>query len=222
MSEPTIYACAGPDDCSVPCDLKMVALADYERLTREYAQLDEHDSQVNAENLYLGARVERLTRENEQLRARVPELTRRRKVQADEIERLTRLVKIREAEIDWHVDEDKRLTRELDHFKNSGIIEVAIRNPNVSSYMDHWEERATNAEAELERLTRELAVTNDCLGNWRAREKALLADFNAQGEAIERLRAALERIARWNEHFEYAFSQDIMEFARAALGEPKP
>lgn len=35
MSEPTIYACAGPDDCSVPCDLKMVALADYERLTRE-------------------------------------------------------------------------------------------------------------------------------------------------------------------------------------------
>ena len=31
-----------------------------------------------------------------------------------EIERLTRLVKIREAEIDWHVDEDKRLRAALE------------------------------------------------------------------------------------------------------------
>ena len=50
----------------------------------------------------------------------------------------------------------ERLTRELDHFKNSGIIEVAIRNPNVSSYMDHWEGRATKAEAGVDRLRGEL------------------------------------------------------------------
>lgn len=33
-----------------------------------------------------------------------------------------------------------------------GIIEVAVRNVNVSSYMDHWEGRALKAEAELARL----------------------------------------------------------------------
>ena len=48
------------------------------------------------------------------------------------------------------------------------------------------------------------------------------AMLRESAERIERLRAALERVARWNEHFEYAFSQDIMEFAREALQEPKP
>lgn len=42
-----------------------------------------------------------------------------------------------------------RLQRELDHFTKSGIIEIAVRNPNVSSYMDHWEGRALAAEAKL-------------------------------------------------------------------------
>ena len=33
-----------------------------------------------------------------------------------------------------------------------GIIELAVRNPNVKSYMEHWEARAEKAEAENARL----------------------------------------------------------------------
>jgi len=35
------------------------------------------------------------------------------------------------------------------NWRMCGIIELAIRNPNVSSYMDHWEGRALKAEAAL-------------------------------------------------------------------------
>jgi hypothetical protein len=129
VSEPTIYACAGPDDCSVPCDMKMVALADYERLTRELA-----NNHLYVEREKLRIDNERLTRENEPLRARVPELTRRRKVQEDEIERLTRenaellkatgvieagllheIERLRAALIAWHEacdDEEREWARE--------------------------------------------------------------------------------------------------------------
>jgi hypothetical protein len=33
--------------------------------------------------------------------------------------------------------------------KTAGIIEVAIRNPSVSDYMQHWQARAEAAEAQL-------------------------------------------------------------------------
>ena len=33
-----------------------------------------------------------------------------------------------------------------------GTIEVAIRNPNVASYIEHWEKRALSAEAERDAL----------------------------------------------------------------------
>jgi hypothetical protein len=36
-----------------------------------------------------------------------------------------------------------------------GVIEIAVRNPNVSSYMEHWEGRALKAEAELARLSQQ-------------------------------------------------------------------
>ena len=35
--------------------------------------------------------------------------------------------------------------------KTSGIIEVAVRNPNVMEYMRHWEGRAEAAEVALEK-----------------------------------------------------------------------
>ena len=44
-----------------------------------------------------------------------------------------------------------RLRSELDHFTKFGIIEVAVRNPSVSEYMEHWEGRALKAEAEIAR-----------------------------------------------------------------------
>ena len=56
-----------------------------------------------------------------------------------------------------------RLTAELAEWRTLGIIEIAIRNPNVASYMDHWEKRAEQAEADVMRLTDELRVTDELL-----------------------------------------------------------
>lgn len=41
------------------------------------------------------------------------------------------------------------LREELHLMKTAGIIEVAVRNPSVSDYMNHWEKRAETAEARL-------------------------------------------------------------------------
>ena len=48
-----------------------------------------------------------------------------------------------------------RLRSELDHFTKSGIIEIAVRNPNVSSWMVEWENRALKAEATISALEAE-------------------------------------------------------------------
>jgi hypothetical protein len=50
----------------------------------------------------------------------------------------------------------ERVERELDHFKNSGIVEVAVRNARVLEYMRHWEGRAERAEAERDALAKAL------------------------------------------------------------------
>lgn len=39
---------------------------------------------------------------------------------------------------------------ECERWATWGTIEVAIRNPNVASYIEHWEKRALSAEAERE------------------------------------------------------------------------
>ncbi len=41
---------------------------------------------------------------------------------------------------------------ELGVMKTAGIVEVAARNPSVLEYMEHWEGRATKAEAERDAL----------------------------------------------------------------------
>lgn len=38
---------------------------------------------------------------------------------------------------------------ELDLMKTAGIIEIAVRNPNVADWLKHWEDRATKAEARV-------------------------------------------------------------------------
>ena len=40
----------------------------------------------------------------------------------------------------------------IETLTKGGIIEVAIRNPNVMEYMRHWEGRAEKAEAALEAM----------------------------------------------------------------------
>ena len=50
---------------------------------------------------------------------------------------------------------------ELHLMKTAGIIEVAVRNPNVMEYVRHWEGRAEAAEADRDRLAGELAELQD-------------------------------------------------------------
>lgn len=55
-----------------------------------------------------------------------------------------------------------RLTADLEQWQTWGVIEIAVRNPNVASYMDHWEKRTLAAEAERDALREHLAdVTAD-------------------------------------------------------------
>lgn len=42
------------------------------------------------------------------------------------------------------------LRGEIDMLTKGGIIEVAVRNPSVVEYMNHWEGRALKAEAALD------------------------------------------------------------------------
>jgi len=58
--------------------------------------------------------------------------------------------------------------------RSGGVIEVAVRNPNVSAYMEAWEARTIKAEAEVERLRAALTdiATNDQLYNERAMRTA--------------------------------------------------
>ena len=61
-----------------------------------------------------------------------------------------------------------KLRHEIDMLTNGGIIEVAVRNPNVADYMAHWEARAEKAEAELSRRTP--ASGAGVVGDWRCAE----------------------------------------------------
>ena len=49
--------------------------------------------------------------------------------------------------------------RELADWKTWGIVEIAIRNVNVKSYVEHWEGRALKAERELQQARREALDT---------------------------------------------------------------
>lgn len=106
---------------------------------------------------------------------------------------------------DWQKAEIERLTAELAQWQTWGTIEVAIRNPNVRSYMDHWEGRATKAEAE-----------RDQWKEWHANMQALRDKHSASVDRLmaerEQLRAALERIAT----YKYA-SECTKAIAREAL-----
>ncbi len=69
---------------------------------------------------------------------------------------------------------------ELDLLKTCGIIEVAVRNPNVASYTEHWEGRATKAEA---RITRVEALVGEWRGTfWGEQLAAALSTPPADGE----------------------------------------
>lgn len=94
----------------------------------------------------------------------------------------------------------EELERENANFRTWGIIEVAVRNPSVSEYMEHWEGRATKAEAEIASLQeriRELegAGLTDAerLGAWATEGPKLAAKAGCYVEIkISPARAALK------------------------------
>jgi hypothetical protein len=53
--------------------------------------------------------------------------------------------------------------RERDLLRTCGIIEVAIRNPNVASYCEHWEGRTEKAEASCREHAEAIVVLRDAL-----------------------------------------------------------
>ena len=53
------------------------------------------------------------------------------------------------------------LRARIEILTRSGIIEVALQNPNVMSYMEHWETRAETAEKRVEQLEAEIAALTE-------------------------------------------------------------
>lgn len=49
------------------------------------------------------------------------------------------------------------LRARIETLTRSGIIEVALQNPNVMSYMEHWETRAEKAELRVQGLETAIA-----------------------------------------------------------------
>lgn len=91
----------------------------------------------------------------------------------------------------------EQLEREVADFRSWGIIEVAIRNPNVAEYMEHWEGRTLKAEAEIARLSSELSACREQVESLtRERDEAQsLADWHmrANNEHMNAVWAVLGR-----------------------------
>lgn len=82
-----------------------------------------------------------------------------------------------------------------------GVVEVAVRNPQVAEYCKHWEERVQKLQAEVAALKAECNTTitkaqesySVMMRHWEARDKAE-ADLTAAEQENQRLREALEQI----------------------------
>lgn len=68
---------------------------------------------------------------------------------------IQRLLKAQRSEIKYLEKFNKELLEEIAQWKTWGIIEIAVRNPNVAEYIKHWEERAVKAEEQLDNIYRQ-------------------------------------------------------------------
>jgi hypothetical protein len=71
------------------------------------------------------------------------------------------------------------LRAENEQWKTWGVIEIAIRNVNIASYMNEWEGRTLKAEAQLTALQAEQAQWQQFM----QRVEPLLAALTAQQES---------------------------------------
>lgn len=82
-------------------------------------------------------------------------------------------------------DRIEELKAENHLLKTAGVIEVAVRNPNVAEYIRHWEARAEAAEA---KLAKAVGVAEKAIGWLRLygadvhREAATLAELKGQDD----------------------------------------
>lgn len=78
-------------------------------------------------------------------------------------------------ECDRLLDHARQLERELEEARHQmatfGIVELAIRNPNVSSYIAHWEGRTLKAESQLTAHKAALVKANKLLHDFEAAQR---------------------------------------------------
>ena len=87
-----------------------------------------------------------------------------------------------------------RETREeLKQWTTWGIIEIAVRNPNIASYMNHWEDRAEAAERERDRLKAQ--VEDARMGHVRL-DECYGAEATKGRPLYDRISAKIEQLAR--------------------------
>lgn len=95
------------------------------------------------------------------------------------------------------VSELDQLREEVAFLKSCGIIELAVRNPNVADYMKHWEGRAEKAEAALIEVDR-LGLIIEAGVRWSDPQNSpqieLLFRMPALREAAARRREAIQAI----------------------------
>lgn len=88
----------------------------------------------------------------------------------DKVDRLQALVDSADepnGSLMWTSDHDKILARQEEQWKTWGIIEVAVLNPNVASYMEHWENRSVKAEAQIGRFIKLLYAASHSLRSYQ-------------------------------------------------------
>lgn len=78
-------------------------------------------------------------------------------------------------------DRIEELEAELHLMKTSGIVEVAVRNPSVMEYMQHWEGRAETAEAKLAKAVEALGrIQHESYGKNAAIARTTLAEITGE------------------------------------------
>lgn len=124
--------------------------------------------------------------------------------------------------------ENRKFAEELEHFKSSGIIEVAVRNPNVRDYMEHWEDRATKAEGELETARAEYAELEkaydeemEACHHFAGKFADALAHLTTKDSTIARLREVAEMVDAWGHGLRHrtAHESKMVKAARRALSQ---
>ena len=90
-------------------------------------------------------------------------------------------------------DAEAKLAQIDEQWKTWGIIEIAVRNPNVSEYMNHWEKRTVDAEAMVESVHRMLAdrrreidlltIETDLMADWIRKHGGVTSHYKEMAEA---------------------------------------